>query len=175
MDLFCYPSRQVDTQKARCAECRTDISIPSSYAHGDHVKCATCGTRHKVVRSGEAVRLVLADIGPLKDALRNYELQQDRLEAELRHARASFGIGVNGIGIGVAYAIWQVGFRDGQIGTGLLWEVVTVAIVSGVLLELANYFFLAKRKAMSRLSQEIEEVEAQARAIQQKIREASRV
>jgi len=166
----------VDTQKARCAECRTEISIPATYAHGDHVKCATCGTRHKVVRSGEAVRLVLADTGPLKEALSNYEMQLSRLEAELRAARASFGVGVpNGIGLGVAYAIWQVGFRDRQISMGLLWEVVAVAVLSGVLMELANYFFLAKRKAMSRLSQEIEEVEAEARALQQKIREASRV
>ena len=111
----------MDTQKARCAECRTDISIPSTYAHGDHVKCATCQTRHKVVRSGEAVRLVLADVGPLKDALRANEMQQSRLEAELRHARASLGIGVpNGIGISVAYAIWQVGFKDRQIGMPLL-------------------------------------------------------
>jgi len=165
----------VNGQKARCAECRTEIEIPSSYAHGDHVKCATCGTRHKVVRTGEAVRLVLADVGPLKETLRQYEAQQNRLEAELRHARASFGVGVNGIGIGVAYAIWQVAFKEGQIGVPLLWEAVAVAVVSGVLLELANYFFLAKRKAMSRLSQEIEEVEAEARAVQQKIREASRV
>ena len=165
----------MDTQKARCAECRTEIEIPASYTHGDHVKCATCGTRHKVVRSGEAVRLVLADVGPLKETLRQYEAQQNRLEAELRHARASFGVGVNGVGIGVIYAIWQVAFKDAQIGLPLLWEVVAVVVVSGVLLELANYFFLAKRKAMSRLSQEIEEVEAEARAIQQKIREASRV
>ena len=139
------------------------------------MKCATCGTRHKVVRTGEAVRLVLADIGPLKEALHGYEVQLSRLEAELRHARASYGIGVNGIGLGVAYAIWQVGFKDRQIGMGLLWEVIMVAVLSGVLLELANYFFLAKRKAMSRLAAEIEEVEAEARAVQQKIREASRV
>jgi hypothetical protein len=165
----------VDTQKVRCAECRTEISVPSTYAHGDHIKCATCGTRHKVVRSGEAVRLVLADIGPLKEALRANEMQQSRLEAELRHARARFGIGVNGIGISVAYAIWQVGFKDRPIGMPLFWEVVTVAIISGVLLELANYFFLAKRKAMSRLSGEIEEVEAERRSLEQKIREASRV
>lgn len=166
----------MDTQKARCAECRTDISIPSTYAHGDHVKCATCQTRHKVVRSGEAVRLVLADVGPLKDALRANEMQQSRLEAELRHARASLGIGVpNGIGISVAYAIWQVGFKDRQIGMPLLWEVVAVAVVSGVLLELANYFFLAKRKAMTRLSGEIDVIEAERRALEQKIREASRV
>jgi len=127
------------------------------------------------VRSGEAVRVVLADIGPLKDALRAHEMQQSRLEAELRHARASFGVGVNGMGLGVAYAIWQVGFKDGQIGMPLLWEVVAVAMLSGVLLELANYFFLAKRKAMSRLSGEIEDVEAERRSLQQKIREASRV
>jgi len=127
------------------------------------------------VRSGEAVRVVLADIGPLKDALRAHEMQQSRLEAELRHARASFGVGVNGIGLGLAYAIWQLGFKDGQIGKPLLWEVVAVAILSGVLLELANYFFLAKRKVMSRLSGEIEEVEAERRSLEQKIRETSRV
>ena len=159
----------------KCAECRTEISVPSTYAHGDHVKCPTCGTRHKVVRSGETVRVVLADIGPLKDALRANEMQQSRLESDLRHARASFGIGVNGIGLGVAYAIWQVGFKDRQIGMPLLWEVVAVAIVSGVVLELANFFFLAKRKVMSRLSHELEEVEAEGRALQQKLREASRV
>jgi len=165
----------VDTQKTRCSECRTEIDVPASYAQGDHVKCPTCGTRHKVVRSGEAVRLVLADTAPLKDALRANQAQQSRLESELRIARASFGVGVNGIGIGVAYAIWQVGFKDRQIGLGLLWEFVGVAVVTGVLLELANFFFLAKRKAMSRLSQEIEEVEAEGRALQQKLREASRV
>jgi len=165
----------VDTYKVKCAECRTEISVPSTYTHGDHVKCPTCGTRHKVVRSGESVRLVLADIGPLKDALHANEMQQNRLEAELHHARASFGIGVNGIGLGVAYAIWQVGFKDGQIGMPLLWEVVGVAILTGVLLELANYFFLAKRKAMSRLSGELEAAEAEHRSLSQKIREASRV
>jgi hypothetical protein len=166
----------VDTQKARCAECRTEISIPSTYAHGDHIKCATCGTRHKVVRSGsEAVRVVLADVGPLREALRANEIQQSRLEAELRHARASFGVGVNGIGLGVAYAIWQVGFKDRQIAIDLLWEVIGVAVLCGVLLEMANYLFLAKRKAMSRLSDELEEVEEQANTLRQKIREASRV
>lgn len=167
----------MDTQKARCAECRTEISVPSTYAHGDHVKCATCGTRHKVVRSGgDGVRLVLADVGPLKDALRANEMQQSRLEAELRAARASFGIGVpNGIGLSVAYAIWQVGFKDRQIALDLLWEVIGVAVLCGVLLEMANYLFLAKRKAISRLSDEIEQVEAEATTLKQKIRESSRV
>ena len=165
----------MDTRKVKCAECRTEISVPSTYSHGDHVKCPTCGTRHKVVRSGETVRLVLADIGPLKDALHANEMQQNRLEAELRHARASFGIGVNGIWLGVAYAIWQVAVKDGQIGMPLLWEAVGVAILSGVLLELANYFFLAKRKVMSRLSGELDAVEAEHRSLSQKIRDASRV
>ena len=165
----------MDTRKVKCAECRTEISVPSTYSHGDHVKCPTCGTRHKVVRSGETVRLVLADIGPLKDALHANEMQQNRLEAELRHARASFGIGVNGMGLGVIYAIWQVAAKDGQLGMPLLWEAVGVAILSGVLLELANYFFLAKRKAMSRLSGELDAVEAEHRSLAQKIRDASRV
>jgi DNA-directed RNA polymerase subunit RPC12/RpoP len=165
----------VDTHKGRCAECRTEIAVPDSYAQGDHIKCATCGTRHKVSRSGESLRLVLADVGPLKDALRANEMQQSRLEAELRAARASYGVGVNGIGLSVAYAIWQVGFKDRQIALDLLWEVIGVAVLCGVLLELANYMFLAKRKAMSRLSEEIEEAEAEANALKQKIREASRV
>ena len=156
-------------------ECRTEIAVPSSYTQGDHVKCATCGTRHKVSRSGESLRLVLADVGPLKDALQANEMQQSRLEAELRAARASFGIGVNGIGLSVAYAIWQVGFKDRQIALDLLWEVIGVAVLCGVLLEMANYLFLAKRKVMSRLSEELEDLETEASALKQKIREASRV
>jgi hypothetical protein len=162
----------METQKARCAECRSDISVPSTYAQGDHIKCATCGTRHKVSRSGDAVRLVLADTAPLKDALRANQAQADRLEAELRAARASFGIGVNGIGISVAYAIWQVGFKDRTIAMSLSWEVVAVAMFTGLMLELANYFFLAKRKAMSRLA---ERRPRRSPDLQQKIREASRV
>ncbi|PYQ15602.1 MAG: hypothetical protein DMF80_08360 [Acidobacteria bacterium] len=165
----------MDTQKARCVECRSEISVPGSYAHGDHVKCPTCGTRHKVVRSGEAVRLVLADITPLKEALRANEAQVSRLEAELRHARHSFRIGVNGIGFGVVYVVWQIALKERPIGTDLVWEAVGVAVLTGVLLELANFFFFAKRKQMSRLSREIEEVEAEGRALQQKLREASRV
>jgi hypothetical protein len=119
---------------------------------------------------------VLADVGPLKDALRANEMQQSRLEAELRAARASFGIGVpNGIGLSVAYAIWQVGFKDRPIALDLLWEVIGVAVLCGILLELANYLFLAKRKVMSRLSEEIEDLETEAGTLKQKIREASRV
>ena len=60
-----------DAVKGRCVHCRADILVPDSYHHGDHVKCGQCGTRHKVVRGErEGVRLVLADIGPVRDALK---------------------------------------------------------------------------------------------------------
>ena len=36
----------------------------------------------------------------------------ERLEDEIRGARRSFGIGVNGLGIGVAYAIYQVALKE---------------------------------------------------------------
>ena len=35
-------------QKARCVHCREDVTVPDHYAHGDHVKCGACGTKHKV-------------------------------------------------------------------------------------------------------------------------------
>ena len=97
--------------------------FPNSYAHGDHIKCGACGTKHKVVR-GDRLRLVLADIGPLRDALAQNEQLSTRLEAELAHARGSFGIGANGFGIGVVYALYQVGMRGAPIGKGLLWSIV---------------------------------------------------
>jgi hypothetical protein len=70
---------QSGSSKARCAYCRSDVSVPDAYAQGDHIKCGSCGTKHKVVR-GEVLRLVLADLGPLQDALRANELHLDRLE-----------------------------------------------------------------------------------------------
>ena len=45
-------------QKSRCQHCRSDILVPDSYHHGDHVKCGSCGMRHKVSR-GDVLRLVL--------------------------------------------------------------------------------------------------------------------
>jgi len=55
------------------------------------------------------------------------------------------------------------------------WEAVGIAILSGLLLEAANFFFLAKRQRMSRLSADIQEARAEGRSLQQKIREATRV
>jgi hypothetical protein len=161
-------------QKARCAHCREEVSVPDSYAHGDHVKCGACGTKHKVVR-GDRLRLVLADVGPLRDALGQNEQLVNRLEAELAHARASFGIGANGFGIGLIFALYQVGMRGAPLSTNLLLNSVGIAIVSGLLLEAANWSFLAKRSAITRLSRELEEARAEGTRLRQQIRDASRI
>jgi len=164
---------QTETSKARCAYCRMEISVPDGYAQGDHIKCGSCGTKHKVVR-GEVLRLVLADVSPLQDALRANEQHLDRLEAELSHARGSFGIGANGFGIAVIFLLYRVTYAGETWSKDLLWSAVGVAIGSGLLLELANYAFLAKRRAMSRVSLEIETAQAESTRLKQRIREASR-
>jgi hypothetical protein len=164
---------QSGSSKARCAYCRSDVSVPDAYAQGDHIKCGSCGTKHKVVR-GEVLRLVLADLGPLQDALRANELHLDRLEAELAHARGSFGIGANGIGIAVIFLLWKVTYDAETWSKDLLWSAVGVGIFSGLLLELANYAFLAKRRAMSRVSLEIETAQAEGTRLKQQLREAGR-
>jgi hypothetical protein len=160
--------------KARCVYCREEISVADRYAHGDHIKCGVCGTKHKVVR-GDRLRLVIADVGPLRDALAQNEKLVERLEAELAHARASIGIGANGIGIGVIYALYQVGVNSEPIGKSLLWASVGVALVSGLLLEAANWSFLAKRNAMMRIGRELDEALAEGQKLRQQIREASKV
>jgi hypothetical protein len=160
-------------QKARCIHCRSEVSVPDSYAHGDHIKCGACGTRHKVQR-GEVLRLVVADVAPLKDALRANEQLIERLEDELRGARRSFGIGANGIGIGVVYLIWQVATANQGLTLELALRALGIAAASGIVLELANYLFLAKRQAMTRLARELDEARSEGRQIQQKLREAQR-
>jgi hypothetical protein len=161
--------------KGRCVHCRAEILVPDTYHHGDHVKCGQCGTRHKVTRGErEGVRLVLADIGPLRDALKANQSMIGRLEDELRGARHSIGLGANGLGIGVAYLIWQVALEDMPFSTDLIWRTVIVGVVSGIVLELLNYVALAKRKQMTRLTDELDAAREEGRALQQKIREASR-
>jgi len=163
-----------NVSKARCVSCRADVLVPDQYAHGDHIACGTCGTKHKVAR-GERVRLVVADAGPLRDALAQNEHAIQRIEADLAQARASFGIGANGFGIGVAFAIYQLGFKGEPLGLNLLLNAVGVALVSGMLLEAANWAFLAKRQRIARLSEELAEVEAETRQLRMKIRDATRV
>lgn len=163
------------SQRARCVNCRTDIVVPDTYAHGDHIKCGSCGTKHKVAR-GEVLRLVMADAAPLKEALASNRAMIERLEAELAAARASLGIGLpNGVGLGVAYLLWQVGFQDRLLAADVFTEAIGVALATGVALELANYLFLAKRQKMSRLSAEIAAARLDGRQLEQKIREAAKV
>jgi hypothetical protein len=160
--------------RVACVHCREDVSIPDHYAHGDHVKCGKCGTKHKVVR-GDRLRLVLADVGPLRDALAQNERLVERLEADLRQAQASLGIGANGFGIGLIYALYQVGVDGEPIGKGLLFESLAVALVSGLLLEAANWSFLAKRHAIMRIGRELDEARSDGAKLRQRIREATRV
>lgn len=161
-------------ERARCVHCRTDIVVPGSYAHGDHIKCGTCATKHKVVR-GDVVKLVLADVAPLKEALYDNRRLVERLEDELRGARRSFGIGANGFGVGVAYAVYQVALNEQPVSQQLLLAAVGVALASGILLEAVNYLFLAKRQRIRRLSAELDEAIADGRQIEKQIREASRI
>ena len=160
--------------KARCVSCRADVLVPDQYAHGDHIACGTCGTKHKVVR-GERVRLVLADPGPLREALDQNQHSIERIKADLAQARASFGIGANGFGIGVAFAIYQVGLNGQPLSLNLLFNAVGIAVVSGLLLEAANWAFLAKRQRIARLTAELAEAETEARQLRMKIRDATRV
>ena len=160
--------------KARCVHCREEISVADRYAHGDHIKCGVCGTKHKVVR-GDRLRLVIADVGPLRDALVQNERLVERLEAELSHARASFGIGANGFGIGLIYALYQVGVNGAPISKSLGMATLGVAVVSGLLLEAANWSYLAKRHALMRLDQELQEARAEGQKLRQQIREATRI
>jgi hypothetical protein len=161
-------------QKGRCVHCRSDIAVPATYAQGDFIKCGTCGMQHKVIR-GEGVRLVIADVTPLKEALRVNDAMVDRLQDELKGARRSFGIGANGVGIGVAYAIYLVAFREHALDMELATKAILAMVAGGGVLELLNYFFLAKRQRVKRLLAEIEEAEANSAELQQKIRESSRV
>jgi hypothetical protein len=162
------------SQSARCIHCRSDVNVPDAYAHGDHIKCGSCGTKHKVSR-GEILRLVLADIGPVREALQANETQIERIEDELHGARRSFGIGANGVGVGVAYFLYQIAFHERSIGTGLAWEAVGVGLFAGIVLELVNFLFLSKRQRIRRLLTDLDEAKEEGRRLQKLLREANRV
>jgi len=138
------------------------------------VVCGSCRTKHKVVR-GDRLKLVLADVGPLRDALSQNQQLVGRLEAELARARASFGIGANGIFVGVFFALYQVGMKGAPLSTNLLLNAVGIAVLSGLLLEAANWSFLSKRSAITRIGRELEEARAEGARIRQQVREATRV
>jgi hypothetical protein len=159
---------------ASCVNCREPISVPERYAHGDHIVCGACRTKHKVVR-GDRLRLVLADVGPLRDALGQNQQLVTRLEGDLARARGSFGIGANGLGIAVIFAVYEVGMKGATLSTDLLVKTLGIAIVSGLLLEAANWSFLAKRSAITRITEELEEARSEGARIRHQLREATRV
>jgi hypothetical protein len=161
-------------QNGRCVSCRSDISVPDTYAQGDHIKCAACGTRHKVQR-GDTLRLVLADLGPIRDALRANDQLVSRLRDDVRATRMSFGAGLNGIFFGLGLLAWRIGYEGQLVSVDLVVQAVAVAVGAGVVIEVANYLFLAKRARLSRLAAEIREAEEEGRRLDQRIREAGRV
>jgi hypothetical protein len=160
--------------QAPCVNCRDPIAVPDRYAHGDHIVCGACRTKHKVVRA-DRLRVVLADVGPLRDALGQNQKLVTRLEADLARARGSFGIGANGLGIGVIFAVYEVGVKGVPLSTDLLVKAAAIAIVTGFLLEAANWSFLAKRSAITRLTEELEEARSEGARIRHQLREATRV
>jgi hypothetical protein len=162
------------SQNARCIHCRSEVEVPEAYAHGDHIKCGSCGTKHKVSR-GDILRLVLADTGPAREALQSNQALIERIEDELLGARRSFGIGVNGLGVGVAYFLYQVAFHERQIGGDLAWQAAGVGLFAGVVLELVNFLFLAKRQRIRRLSSDLDEAREEGRRLQKLLRDSGRV
>src|SRR5262249_50818701 len=122
------------SQRARCVHCRTDVVVPASYGHGDHIRCGTCGTQHKG-RRGDVLRLVIADVGPLREALAETERRIENLEVEWRQARASLGIGIYGLGIGLIYLVYQLGMQEVPFSSELLWRTGAIAVVTGLVLE----------------------------------------
>jgi hypothetical protein len=165
-----------DVTPGRCLSCRSEVMVPNHFADGDIMQCAVCRMSLKIVRSsaGGNTRLVIADVTPLRDEIKSIELRVSGLESDLRRARASLGIGANGFGLGVLYVIAQVMLENSTLSRELFLNAVAIAIASGIGLELANFFFLAKRREMSRLSAEIDEATSEIRQLQAKIRESVR-
>jgi hypothetical protein len=160
-----------DTLPGRCLNCKAEVQVPNTFADGEIIQCSVCRLSLKIMRKG-ALRLVIADVAPLRDEVRFAQQRVAGLESELARARASFGIGANGLGLGVLYLVAQIALEDQPLTTSLLWTAVGIALASGAALEVANYLFLAKRREMGRLSADIETLEGDIRQIQAKIRES---
>jgi hypothetical protein len=165
----------MEAQTARCDECRADLKVPADYAHGDKIRCERCGAQMRVLR-GESgpPRLVMADSGPLKGALEQNRIRTAQLQSELQTARHSIGIGINGLGIGVLYVIAKIFLEDQLFTQTLILTAIGIAVLVGVLLELANHLFLAKRTEITRLTGELDAAKQEARQLQSRIREADR-
>lgn len=158
---------------ARCLNCRSEVSVPDSYADGAQVGCETCAVQLRIIRTG-GLRLVMADILGLKEQLRQAKQMVSETNSDLQKAKASWGIGVNGLGLGVLYVVARVALEERELNQGLIIEAVVISILVGVLLEAANHLFLAKRQAIARLTEQMKREVAEQREIERKIRESSR-
>lgn len=161
------------SRTARCLSCRSEVPVPDSYEEGSQVGCPSCAVQLKIVRAG-GLRLVIADVLALQDRLRETKTLIAETSRDLQRARASWGIGVNGFGLGVLYVVARVALDERELNRGLVMEAVLLSLVTGVMLELANHLFLAKRRAISELSKQLAGAIADQREIQRKIRESSR-
>ena len=164
-----------DVTPGKCLNCRSEVLVPNTFADGDTLQCGVCGIGLKIHRTGGGgLKLVISEVSPLRDEMKVIQQRISGLESDLARARASFGIGVNGLGVGLVYLLSQVMLEDKNISRELIVNAVLIAIISGIGLELANFFFLAKRREMARLSGEIAECTKEINSIQQKIRESLR-
>ena len=161
------------SRTARCISCRAEVPVPDSYEEGSQVGCPSCAVQLKIVRAG-GLRLVIADVLALQDRLRETKTLIAETSRDLQRAKASWGIGVNGLGLGVLYVVARVALDERPLDRKLVLEAVVLAVVVGVLLEAANYLFLAKRRAIADLTKHLQGAIADQREIQRKIRESSR-
>ena len=159
---------------ARCISCRSEVSVPDSYADGAQINCGSCAVQLRIVRSGGGLSLVIADPLALRETLRQVKLDIAQANRELQAARASWGIGVNGFGIGVLYVVARVALDERPLNRGLIVEAVVLSVIVGVVLELVNTLFLAKRQTISRLTEQIARAVAEQKELERKIRESSR-
>jgi hypothetical protein len=155
----------------RCLNCRAPVAVRDAFADGDTIRCGVCGMSLKVQRAG-GLRLPIADVAPLRDEIKSIQQRLRGLESDRARARASFGIGANGLGLGVLYVVYQVGLKEEQFSRALFWEAAAAVLLTGVALELANFLFLAKRQQLSRLSADIAQAHADVGQLQDKIRES---
>jgi hypothetical protein len=161
-----------DATPGRCINCRAEVIVPNSFADGDTMQCSVCRVSLKITRGPAGLRLPIADVGPLRDEIKGIQSRIVGLESDLARARASFGVGANGFGIGVAYVVFEVALNNQNLSRPLFMQALGVGVVSGVALEAANFMFLAKRREMSRLSEEIKTAQSEVLQIQSKIRES---
>ena len=143
------------------------MAVPDSYAHGDPSN-AELGIKHN--GPGETLRLV-SGRGPCA----RLSPKRPLIEVEANPARVAASARCHGIGIGVLYAIVQIGVNGTPISRELGWQSLGIAVLVGLGLELANHLFLAKRQRIQRLSADLQEAREAGRHLQKVIREAGRL